>query len=172
MLTCLLLVGLAACHSSRQVATIDGKGNKSSIERSISGEDWAALSIKLARNDNQQLYHELRFWLGTPYQFGGNTRDGVDCSGLVQQVYNKVYKKHLARNSALIFERNCLEVSRSDLREGDLVFFITGSSSKINHVGIYLKDNKFVHASSRGVRVDDLKQHYYDTHFVAAGRVK
>jgi cell wall-associated NlpC family hydrolase len=71
-----------------------------------------------------------------------------------------------------MLEENCRVIDLDELREGDLVFFCTNGDGRVSHVGIYLKDNKFVHASSsRGVCVDDLRQNYYATHFHAAARI-
>ena len=135
------------------------------------GEDWVHLNVKPDKRENQALYDELKTWLGVPYRYGGKTRKGADCSGLVMEVYKAAYGIDLERNSARQFEKNCKEVSRSKLREGDLVFFNNGRSNGITHVGIYLRDGKFVHASSsRGVIVSDLSERYYDTHFQCAGR--
>ncbi|MBO4803464.1 MAG: C40 family peptidase [Muribaculaceae bacterium] len=136
-------------------------------------EKWAALDIKLGRHDNKKLYKELKSWLGTPYAHARQDKGiGTDCSGMVMMVYQEVFNIKLNRNSAKILEQNCRVISLDDLREGDLVFFCTSNDERVSHVGIYLKDNKFVHASSsRGVVVDDLRQNYYATHFHAAGRV-
>ena len=84
-----------------------------------------------------------------------------------------VYKKPIERNSAKIFEKNCKLIDVDDLREGDLVFYCTSrNTKKINHVGIYLKDNKFAHASSSsGVKISDITEDYFINHFYAAGRV-
>lgn len=140
---------------------------------SVDGDNWATLDVKLTRHDNKRLYEELRTWLGAPYKYGGKTRKGTDCSGMVMQVYQAVYDKALERNSARQFERNCKEISRKKLREGDLVFFNNGRSHGITHVGIYLRDGKFVHASSsRGVIVSDLSERYWNNHFQCAGRVE
>lgn len=99
--------------------------------------------------------------------------NGTDCSGMVMVVYQNVYGIQLERNSAKIYENNCKDIHKKDLHEGDLVFFNNGKTSKITHVGIYLKEGKFVHASSsRGVVVSDLEQRYYVTHWQCAGRVK
>ena len=88
------------------------------------------------------------------------------------EVYLKIYNIKVHRNSAKMLEENCRIIDLEDLKEGDLVFFCTNGDSRVSHVGIYLKDNKFVHASSsRGVTVDDLRQNYYATHFHAAARV-
>ena len=88
-------------------------------------------------------------------------------------VYEKVYGIKLNRNSAKMLEQNCQPIDLDALQEGDLVFFCTSSDDRVSHVGIYLQDNKFVHASSsRGVIVDDLRQNYYATHFHTAARVE
>ncbi len=136
-------------------------------------DEWARLDIKLGRKDNKDLYHELKRWLGTPYVYAAHTcGEGTDCSGLVMEVFLKVYHIKVHRNSAKMLEENCRIIDLDDLREGDLVFFCTNGDGRVSHVGIYLKDNRFVHASSsRGVAVDDLRQNYYATHFYAAARV-
>lgn len=136
-------------------------------------EKWAALDIKLGKKENKELYKELKRWLGTPYVYGGHTcGEGTDCSGMVMEVYLKVYDIKLHRNTAKMLEQNCRAIDYDDLREGDLVFFVTSSDGHVSHVGIYLKENKFVHASSsRGVVVDDLRQNYYVNHYHTAARV-
>lgn len=136
-------------------------------------DEWARLDIKLDRHDNKKLYKELKRWLGTPYVYAAHTcGEGTDCSGMVMEVYQAVYGIKVHRNTAKMLEQNCRVIDLDDLREGDLVFFCTNSDGRVSHVGIYLKDNKFVHASSsRGVAVDDLRQNYYATHFHAAARV-
>ena len=136
-------------------------------------DEWARLDIKLERKDNKELYKELKRWLGTPYIYAAHTcGEGTDCSGMVMEVFLKVYGIKVHRNSAKMLEENCHVIDLDDLKEGDLVFFCTNGDERISHVGIYLKDNKFVHASSsRGVTVDDLRQNYYATHFHAAARV-
>ncbi len=136
-------------------------------------DEWARLDIKLGRHDNKKLYKELKRWLGTPYAYAEHTcGEGTDCSGMVMEVFLTVYGVKVHRNSAKMLEENCRVIDLDDLKEGDLVFFCTNGDGRVSHVGIYLKDNKFVHASSsRGVAVDDLRQNYYATHFHAAARV-
>ncbi len=151
-------------------------GERNKIEPSGHGlvsDEWARLDIKLGRKDNKALYKELKRWLGTPYVYAAHTcGEGTDCSGMVMEVFLEVYGIKLHRNSARMLEQNCKPIDVDDLREGDLVFFITSSDGHVSHVGIYLKDFKFVHASSsRGVAVDDLRQNYYATHFHTAARV-
>ena len=148
----------------------DNNGKITPSGHGLVSEEWARLDIKLGRKDNKELYKELKRWLGTPYVYAAHTcGEGTDCSGMVMEVYLKVYGIKVHRNSAKMLEQNCKPIDVDDLREGDLVFFITSSDGHVSHVGIYLKDYKFVHASSsRGVAVDDLRQNYYATHFHTA----
>lgn len=119
---------------------------------------------------NPILYEYIDGWIGVPYKYAGNDKKGVDCSGFVNAVYLDVYKKTLPR-SALDIVRECEEVKKDELREGDMVFFdISGRNS---HVGIYLVNGKFVHAStSKGVIISDLQQSYYLKYWGRAGRLK
>ncbi len=148
-------------------------GKRHGSNRGVS-EEWATLSLQLERGDNKALYKELKRWLGTPYRHAASKcGEGTDCSGMVMEVYRTVYGIAIERNSARIAQRNCEPVKRDELREGDLVFFDTNGGGGISHVGIYLKENKFVHtSSSRGVMVSDLNQRYWDEHYHSAGRVK
>jgi len=177
---------LASCHSSRDAHKTHtyrpynerrgGKDFKRDKKLPPSGdglvsEQWANLDVPLVKGDNRQLYAELKAWLGTPYRYSGHDRTGTDCSGMVMEVYNTVFNLKLERSSARMYERNCTPISRESLQEGDLVFFDTGQAGRISHVGIYLKEGKFVHASSsRGVIVSDMEQNYYRKRFHAAGR--
>ena len=136
-------------------------------------DEWARLDVKPQNKKNKELYKELKRWLGTPYVYAAHTCGvGTDCSGMVMEVYLAVYGIKVHRNTAKMLEQNCEPIDLDKLKEGDLVFFITSSDGHVSHVGIYLRDNKFVHASSsRGVVVDDLRQNYYATHFHSAARV-
>ena len=146
----------------------DNGSNSSNIDQ------WKELSIKLDKHDNKLLYSEIKSWLGTPHKDGNHKKqEGTDCSGFVMEIYLRVYDMKLERNSARIFTQNCYRIDFDELSEGDLVFFHNGSGNGITHVGIYLKDNMFAHASSsRGVVIDNLTSRYYSEHFYAAGRVK
>ena len=116
---------------------------------------------------NRTIISESMQYLGVPYVFGGTSPSGFDCSGYVQYVFAHA-GVHLPRTADVQYE---VGSPTGELMPGDLVFFSTYAPG-VSHVGIYLKDNKFVHASSsRGVAVDDLRQNYYATHFHAAARV-
>ena len=130
--------------------------------------------IQVTPRDNQALYNTVAQWLGTPYRYGQSSMRGTDCSGFVMNVYRSVYGKTLARNSADMLRRNCRSIPRQSLREGNLVFFATNRNSRrVSHVGIYLKDGKFAHAStSQGVIISDLNEPYYRQRWVSGGVVR
>lgn len=132
------------------------------------------LDMDIEMNDNHRLYIEAADWIGTPYRYGGRTKKGVDCSGLTSAIYRKVYRKKLSRSSEEQRDRDCRKVAKRNLKEGDLVFFHNGKKKrKASHVGIYLKDGRFVHASSSvGVVVSSLNEKYYDNHWLQGGRVE
>lgn len=132
------------------------------------------LEMDIDADDNHRLYVEAADWIGVPYRHGGNTHRGTDCSGFTSAVYKKVYHKKLQRNSEAQRTKDCRKVSKRKLQEGDLVFFHDGRRKKTaNHVGIYLKDGKFIHAStSAGVIVSRLEEPYYRKCWMQGGRVK
>lgn len=133
----------------------------------------AKLGMDIGFEDNHKLYTEAAGWIGVPYRSGGNNKRGVDCSGFTSQIYKSVYGTRLERTTSGQMKQ-CKKVSKSKLHEGDLVFFSSNrSGKKVAHVGIYLKDGRFVHASSsRGVIVSELKQQYYRKHWVRGGKLK
>ena len=164
---CILLL-LAACGSKKQKIALpaDFKGPK---------ELSRLYGIRLTPDDNIFLYNEGARWLGTPHRLGGSTKKGVDCSGFVSIVFREVYNKQLSRSSADMLKHDCKKVSRGKLQEGDLVFFNTAGGRKKapNHVGIYLKNGRFIHTStSSGVMVSSLSEPYYIRTFLTGGRVK
>ncbi len=110
--------------------------------------------------------------LGIRYRFGGNSpQSGFDCSGFVRHVFSDALGVLLPR-SAVDMAKVGSTVGRDDLQPGDLVFFNTLSRT-FSHVGIYMGDNKFMHANSRGggVRVDDMTGRYWSGRFNGARRV-
>ena len=132
--------------------------------------------VRITEHDNIFLYNEGARWLGVPHRLGGSTKRGVDCSGFVAIVYREVYGKQLSRSSADMLKHDCRKVSRAKLKEGDLVFFKTtrgGKKSVPTHVGIYLKNGRFIHTStSNGVVVSSLSEPYYTRTWLTGGRVK
>ncbi|WP_212005355.1 C40 family peptidase [Chitinophaga sp. HK235] len=120
---------------------------------------------------NHSLYKFIEDWMGTPYRMGGKTRDGIDCSGFVNMLVNTVFQFALTGNSVELYNKVRQRLSTRDLHEGDLVFFKI-HHRRISHVGIYLENDKFVHAStSSGVMISDLKEPYWKKYFAGGGRL-
>lgn len=111
----------------------------------------------------------LMDWLGTRYLFGGTSRNGIDCSAFTRTVYGSLGCP-LPRTAAMQWDAGD-EIAAEDLQFGDLVFFHTRSGVYVSHVGMYLGNDMFAHASSRnGVTVSSLGSDYYSTHFIGARR--
>ncbi|MBD3166686.1 NlpC/P60 family protein [bacterium] len=110
----------------------------------------------------------INSFLGVPYLWGGNTRRGVDCSGFTRNVY---------REQGVLIPRVSRDQYRTgraveDLTYGDLVFFNKNGWGRVTHVGIYVGNGEFAHAScSRGVTVSRLNKHYYRKRYVGARRI-
>ncbi len=111
-------------------------------------------------------------WYGTPHKMGGMSKKGVDCSGFVIIAYREIFEREFEGRRAedLFAEMEAIELS--ELKYGDLVFFKV-KGRRIDHVGIYLGDLKFVHtSSSRGVMVSALSNSYWQKRFFRGGRYK
>jgi len=127
------------------------------------------LGMKLDGTEDPDLLTAVDEWLGTPYRMGGCSKNGIDCSCLVKTIYEDVYGIRLTRTSRDIFAE-ITPVEKEDLQEGDILCF--ANRRRISHVGIYLKDGKFVHASVRqGVTISSLSSKYYQKRFAGAGRI-
>ncbi len=117
----------------------------------------------------QRLRAAVRDWAGTPHQMGGRGRGGIDCSGFVQRLYSDLFGIRLPRTTTLQV-RTGMTVGKNELHSGDLLFF--RPPYKINHVGIYLGNNEFAHAStSKGVTVSKLNNPYWQAAYWIAKRV-
>lgn len=132
--------------------------------------EFAYSKIQEGKKRNKSLYTFIEEWYGTPYRFGGTGRSGIDCSAFTRQLYEDVYSMDLLRTSIEQFA-SALFIRKDELREGDLVFFkIHGR--RISHVGVYLYDGKFVHASvSQGVVISDLSDAYWARYYAGGGRM-
>jgi cell wall-associated NlpC family hydrolase len=132
--------------------------------------------IKKVERENRdfrlsKIFYPIKAYLGTPYKFGGDNRRGMDCSGFSSRVFQESFKMKLPHNASQQYLRST-HISRLDLKLGDLVFFSMNQNGSIGHVGIYIGNNYFVHAStSYGVVVSGLKEKYYRSRYVGAGRV-
>jgi lipoprotein Spr len=131
--------------------------------------EWLGVSVR--QIESKKLYQEFHSWMGVPHRDGGNNRSGIDCSGFVKHIFNEVYGIQTPR-SAQEMSDQVKQVKQAQLKEGDLVFFSFGKR-KIDHVGIYLHQHKFVHvSSSKGVIVSDLRDAWYASYLVKSGSIK
>jgi lipoprotein Spr len=158
------------------------KGSVVYSDRATTLENYPALQFKYAILENcpvedlnnPKLLIFMDYWYGTPYHYGGTTRDGIDCSAFAFLLMSSVYGvATMPRTSKEQYDA-CTHISRDQLQEGDLVFFHTLAGKKhrgVTHVGVYLRNGKFVHASVSGVMISEMSDGYYDDHFVGAGRV-
>lgn len=120
--------------------------------------------------DRDRLLLDLVSYLGTPYRYGGNTKAGIDCSGFTARVYESGASRQLPRSAKAQFGVGS-PVAKSNLAFGDLVFFNT-TGRRPSHVGIYIEDDLFAHASvTRGVTISSLESTYYRKRFVGARRI-
>lgn len=119
---------------------------------------------------NAKMFEFIDDWYGTPYRLGGTTKKGVDCSAFSQFLFASVYGLSIPRTAREQYSLTS-RISRTQLKEGDLIFFNTRGS--VSHVGVYLQNNKFVHAStSGGVMISDIFEEYWARKFVGVGRLK
>lgn len=134
-----------------------------------------ATSRSSFRTDDTTISNEVvsyaKNYIGVPYRYGGTTPLGFDCSGFTQYVM-KNFNIFLPRSSGDQYSIGT-RVSKSQLIAGDLVFFNSAGSNRINHVGMYVGDGKFIHAPIPGqsVKIDSLVSGYFNTYYYGATRV-
>lgn len=147
----------------------ESQSSNSLSKTSVQAKYASILGIDPSEVKNITLYQFIDDWYGAPYKYGGQSKSGVDCSGFINSLFMDVYGKKVPRTTSQIAEE-VRSVSKSRIEEGDIVIFdIQGK--KHSHVGVYLKNGRFVHASSsKGVIISDLNSKYYQEAFGKAGR--
>lgn len=116
------------------------------------------------------LLSQYKAWKGTPYQYGGQSRNGVDCSAFVQNTFYSQLGYKLPRTTDTQLKTGS-KVAKSDLKVGDIVFFKTGYKSL--HNGIYIGESEFIHASSsKGVTISNLDNQYWQKNYFTSIRVR
>lgn len=126
------------------------------------------LNESVEKLTNVLLYKTIDDWYGTRYRYGGSTDRGIDCSAFMQVLAGYAFGWMLPRTAHEQYAA-MQRIGRSDLKEGDFVFFNTKGG--VSHVGMYLQNDKFVHSSSsQGVSIDDLNDSYWNNRFIGARR--
>src|SRR6202012_4394234 len=164
-----LLAILSSCHSRRAVM----KGEPGEVikpQASIADKYAEMMGVDKSAIQNGRLYAFIDQWMGTPYKFGGLDKDGVDCSGLTVLLEQQVFGINIPRSTSQqinVIKRKYEE----ELVEGDLLFF-DYDGKKFSHVGIYLQNGFYVHASSsRGVIITKLHDPYTYKYFSRCGSI-
>jgi lipoprotein Spr/probable lipoprotein NlpC len=153
----LIVLFLSSCGTRKYTA-------KSTTKAAKAADVMAGLKSK-------ELYRFITDWTGVKYRLGGMDKSGIDCSGFALLLEKNIYGYTLPRRSKDQAE-TIKKKTQNKLQEGDLIFFSFGGT-EVDHVGVYLNNNFFVHASTtRGVIVDDLKLPVYQKAIVKTGTLK
>ncbi len=121
----------------------------------------------------EKMLMEIIKYLNVPYQYGGNSKSGIDCSAFTQSIYKNTLSINLYRSAREQYKQGEVISDVDDLQFGDLVFFDTRSGVSPGHVGIYIGDELFAHASTKkGVTISSLNHTYYKDRFMGSRRIK
>ncbi|HET7117742.1 MAG TPA: C40 family peptidase [Hanamia sp.] len=157
----------AAPETSAPVAKTEGS---SSIEdlSDLQYKYAMMMDVNVESLKNLSLLGFIDKWFGTRYRLGGTTKRGIDCSALTSALLLAVYGFNVPRTAKEQYDAT-EHIDKDELQEGDLVFFNTRGG--VSHVGVYLDNDYFFQASSHGVTISSLDDHYYSKRFICGGRV-
>ena len=173
-----MLLAVTGCQSSwsgsgyRMESKYSLKNRKSHISCRLDGSSTSvtcSLPLKVPQQSLDHLFSAIDESLGTRYRYGGASPDGFDCSGLVLYLYQKNFRMILPRTASELAAFGTI-VPKNSLLPGDLVFF-SNEGRIIDHVGIFVGQERFVHASRNGVKFSRLYEPYYDSHYAFAARL-
>ncbi|WP_438963038.1 C40 family peptidase [Nonlabens sp.] len=184
LFTILLLVGNGSCKSSKPRVVTTKKGAAKHRPGRVykpSRTVKTSKDVVMSTNENTSALIKSAIkvalsYKGTRYKYGGSSRSGMDCSGLIHVSFKEAGKS-VPRTSASLFDAAQL-INFNQIQKGDLLFFATGKNkSKVNHVGLVVNKTpaevSFVHASSsRGVMVSTMNEAYWLKAYLSAGRLK
>ncbi|MBS1775639.1 MAG: C40 family peptidase [Bacteroidetes bacterium] len=182
---------ISSCHSSKKTTSSQADSNHEHSEtithktdrrsalkhytppshKQLRRKYAALLETKPSKIRNKPLYYFIDEWINVPYRWGGNDKNGVDCSGFVHQLYQKVYGLKIDRTVAILYDKTKNFKKQKKFSEGDLVYFQTDEQP--DHVGIYLMNGFFIHSSKgKGVHINNLKERYWKQVFIRGGKVR
>lgn len=165
LIICVAMVGCIGLKPSPRYTSKSNRTQKSSKKVNVKK------LVKVSSFEGKYLIQQIENYLGVRYKWGGSTSAGMDCSGFVKTVFENSVDIELPHNARQLFNLGT-QTEENTLTFGDLVFFRNVGARGISHVGIYLADYNFVHASSkRGVIVSNIKSKYYQERYVAAKRI-
>ena len=146
------------------------KKSNSAVNRQELYQFYENHNLQLDSACSPYLYYQVYDWLGTRYKYAGKTKKGIDCSGFVSEMYRNTYCINLSGGSKDIWP-SVKPIEKSELTEGDILFFKI-KKGQISHVGVYLGNDKFAHASVHsGVIISDLNEDFYKKYFYKGGRI-
>jgi hypothetical protein len=149
------------------------KINLTELMKNLDKESSGSGADALLATKQELMLMEIIRYLNTPYKFGGNSLNGIDCSAFTQTVYKHSWLLDLNRSAREQYQQGAVIDNRTQLKFGDLVFFNTRKRVKPGHVGIYIGDNLFAHASSKiGVTISSLEHDYYNKRYMGARRIE
>lgn len=154
-----------ACASVQSAPRYTHSGGDVSVVRELEARQ---------RGGTTRLRKVVDSYIGVPYQWGGTTRKGMDCSAFTRAAFRETYGIELPRTSKQMYQLGSIVVRQKELRPGDLVFFKnTYSGAGVSHVGVYLGSGQFAHASSsRGVIITPLNNPYFSKRYAGGRRVE
>lgn len=166
----IIAVLLSACSTINHTTSHTAKSMHSANNDDLSQASQSEFEEMVHNLDiKSRLMAQYSHWKGVRYRLGGSSRDGIDCSGFVQRTFREQFGLELPRSS---YEQqgSGTSIARSQLRIGDLVLFRAGSTGR--HVGIYIGNNQFVHASTRsGITISSMDDPYWKKRYDNARRV-
>ena len=175
-----LLVGCASTPAQRISAAQERTSlsethvRLADLESELEAARQAALEQSRQERQVERLLERGFQLVGTRYRYGGTTvKSGFDCSGFIGYLFRNEAGVDLPRSTRQLIRYDAPKVARDALEPGDIVFFSTRHKGRVDHAGIYIGDNRFIHSASRrsGVRVDRLDQGYWAPRYLQAKRV-
>ena len=177
LLYLILIIFAASCKSKKPVVISHPvKQTTETPEKHVTKETETTpqkekLKFETKNIADKTLTNFIEDWYGVTYKYGGSDKHGIDCSHFTARLYADVYNKKIS-GAASVIEPLTTTIKLSEMHEGDLVFFKI-EQNKVSHVGVYIGNNKFVHAStSKGVIISSLDEAYYKKYFYKAGKLK